>query len=103
MATISGVARFLGVDRDKVKSWTREFAEYLSLTTQPGNGRERQYSEADLRVLAVIAEHLELGNEADDVHYDLNSGRQYDESLVELARLHSPIFQEPSDEMDETW
>src|SRR4051794_25238033 len=26
-----------------------------------------------------------------------------DESLLEWARLHSPIFQDPSDEMDDTW
>ncbi len=103
MATVSDVARFLGVDRDKVKRWAKEFAEYLSLTAQPAKGQERQFSEADLRVLAVIAEHLELGNDADDVHYALNSGRQYDEPLLELARLHSPLFQDPPDEMDETW
>ncbi|WP_152054349.1 hypothetical protein [Tautonia marina] len=54
-------------------------------------------------MLAVVAEHLELGNDEDAVHYALNSGRQYDEPLLKLARLNSPIFQEPSEEMDETW
>lgn len=103
MATVSEVARLIGVDRDKVKAWAKEFAEYLSLTAQPAKGRERQFSEADLRVMAVISEHLEMGNDADDVHYALNSGEQYAESLIELARLNSPIFQEPPDEMDETW
>ena len=53
--------------------------------------------------MAVIAKHLELGNDADDVHYALNSGEQDAEPLIELARLHSPLFQEPSEEMDETW
>src|ERR1700722_3203882 len=103
MATVSEVARLIGVDRDKVKAWAKEFAEYLSLTAQPAKGRERQFSEADLQVMAVIAEHLELGNDADDVHHALNSGQQYAEPLIELARLNSPIFQDPSDEMDETW
>jgi hypothetical protein len=28
MATVSKVVEFLGVDRDKVKRWTKEFAEY---------------------------------------------------------------------------
>jgi len=32
MATIAEVAQHLGVDRETVKSWTREFAEHLSLT-----------------------------------------------------------------------
>ncbi len=103
MATVSETARFLGVERDEVKKWAKEFAEYLSLTAQAAKGQERHFSEADLRVLAVIAEHLELGNEADDVRYALNNGQQYAESLLEMARLHSPLFQEMSDEMDETW
>jgi hypothetical protein len=103
MATVSEVAEFLGVNRDKVKRWSKEFAEYLSLTAQPAKGKERQFSEADLRVLAVVSEHLELGNDVDDVCYALNSGEQYTEPLVELARLHSPLFQNPSGEMDETW
>lgn len=103
MSTVSEVARIIGVDRDKVKRWAKEFAEYLSLIGQPAKGQERQFSEADLRVLAVIAEHLDLGNDADDVHYALNSGEQYDERLLEFAQLNSPLFQDPSEEMDETW
>lgn len=103
MATVSEVAEFLGVDRDKVKRWAKEFAEYLSLTAQPPKGHGRQFSESDLRVLAVVAEHLELGNDADDVHFALNNGRQFDEPLQELAGLHSPLFQKPSDEICESW
>lgn len=103
MASVSEVAQLIGVERDKVKRWSKEFAEYLSLTAQPAKGKERQFSEADLRVLAVVANHLELGNDADDVHYALNTGEQYAEPLLESAQLHSPLFQEPCDEMDETW
>jgi hypothetical protein len=54
-------------------------------------------------VLAVVTEHLKLGNDADDVHYALNSGEKYAEGLIEITRLNSPLFQDPSDEMDETW
>src|SRR5208337_1120299 len=56
MATISEVARHLGVDRDTVKTWTTEFAEHLSLTANPPKGKERQFCETDLRVLAFVAE-----------------------------------------------
>ncbi|MBY0527703.1 MAG: helix-turn-helix domain-containing protein [Gemmataceae bacterium] len=103
MATVSEVARLLGVEPAKVKRWAKEFAEYLSLTASPAKGQERQFSEADLRVLAVIADHLELGNGADDVHSALNSGEQYAERLIEIARLNSLLFQEPCEEMDESW
>src|SRR5208337_4930373 len=56
MATISEVARHLGVDRDTVKTWTTEFAEHLSLTANPPKGKERQFCETELRVLAFVAE-----------------------------------------------
>lgn len=103
MATVSEVARLICVEPGKVKRWATEFAEYLSLTARLGKGKERQFSEADLRVLAVIANHLESGNDSDDVHYALNTGEQYAEPLLEMAELHSPLFQDPSEEMDETW
>jgi hypothetical protein len=107
MATVSELARLLGVGRDTVKWWAKEYAEYLSLTARPAKGQERQFSEADLRVLAVIAEQTKMiderDGEADDVHDALNSGRQYDERFLELGRLHSPLFQDPSDDIDETW
>ncbi len=103
MATVSKVADLLGVDQDSVKRWSKEFAEYLSLTAQPANGKSRHFTEADLRVLAVIAYHLELGNAAVDVHFALNSGEQYTRRIVEMAEIHTPLFQEPPEDMDETW
>lgn len=103
MATIAEVARILDVDRESAKRWATDFAEHLSLTANPRKGRERRFTEADLRVLALIAEHYEMDEEADDIHYALNSGYQHEERFVEFARLHSPLFQELPDEIDETW
>jgi len=103
MATVSEVARLFDVDRDTVMRWTIEFAEYLSLRANPKKGDERHFTEPDLRVLAVIAEQSEMDCEADDIQYALNSGRQYEKPLLDFARLHSPLFREPSEEMDETW
>ena len=103
MATISEVACILEADRDSLKRWVNEFAEYLSLTANPRKGQERQFTEVDLRVLAVIAEEYEMDGEADDIHYALNCGRQYDERFLEFARLHSPLFQDVPEEIDEGW
>lgn len=63
MATVSEIARLLGIEPVKVKRWSGQFAEYLSLTARPVKGRERRFTEDDLRVLAVVAEHLELSND----------------------------------------
>jgi len=103
MATITEVARLLGVDREEIKRWATTFAEHLSSTANPGKDTARRFTESDLRVLAVIAEEVEMDGEEDDVHYALNSGRQYEEPLVEHARLHTPLFQDVPDEIDETW
>jgi len=103
MATISEVARILGVDRDTIKAWTTDYAEHFSLTAIPPKGRERQYRESDLRVLALVAESSASGAENDDIHFLLNNGGQHEDRFIELARLHTTPFQEVPEEIDETW
>ena len=103
MATISEVARYLGVDRETVKTWTTEFAEHLSLTANPPKGKERQFCEADLWVLALVAYFWEEDPDLENIHAMLNCGEHRHERFSELARLHTPVFQEVPDEIDETW
>ena len=103
MATISEVARDLGVDRDTVKTWTTEFAEHLSLTANPPKGKERQFCETDLRVLALVADFWDEDPDLENIHAMLNCGEHNDERFSEFARLHTPVFQEVPDEIDETW
>lgn len=103
MATVSEVARFLGVSRDTVKTWTTEFAEHLSLTANPPKGTERQFGEADLRVLALVADFWEDDPDLQHIHAMLNSGEHNEDRFSDFARLHTPLFQEVPDEIDETW
>lgn len=103
MATLAEVAKLLEVGRDDVKRWAVEFAEHLDPPANPTKGRERQFGEADLRVLALVAEEESLGQEAEDIHYSLNTEAQFAERFVEFAALNTPLFQEPPEEMDETW
>lgn len=102
MATISDVARLLGVNRDTVKCWTTEFAEHLSLTAT-AKGKERQFGEADLRVLALISFYWEDDPDLENIHAMLNSGDYNEDVFAEFARLNTPLFQEVPDEIDETW
>jgi DNA-binding transcriptional MerR regulator len=103
MATISDVAKLCGVDRDTVKSWTKEFAEHLTLGANPPKGKERQFNEADLRALALVAEHWEENPDYENIHSLLNCGTHREERFVEFACLHTPLFQDVPDEIDETW
>lgn len=103
MATIAEVAQLAGVGRDTVKAWAREFAEHLSRTANPPKGQERVFTEADLCVLSLVADHWEDEPDYENIHALLNSGEQNDERFVEFARLNTPLFQDVPDEIDETW
>lgn len=102
MATISEVARSLGVDRDTVKHWTTEFAEHLSLAAKE-KGKERQFNESDLRVLAFVAHFWEDDPDLENIHAMLNCGDYNDDPFAKFACLHTPIFQEVPDEINEDW
>jgi DNA-binding transcriptional MerR regulator len=103
MATVSEVARLLDVSQDTVKAWATRFAEYLSLTASTPKGKARQFNEADLRVLALVFEFWDDDPDFENIHAMLNSGEHNEERFVEFARLHTPIFQDVPDEIDETW
>lgn len=103
MATISEVAQHLGVDRDTVKTWATEFAEHLSLTANPPKGKERQFGEADLRVLALVSDFWEDDPDLQNIHAMLNSGNFNEDRFAEFACLRTPVFQEVPEEIDEDW
>lgn len=103
MATVSQVARQLEVDREVVKRWAKEFAEHLSLTANPPKGKERRFSEMDLRVLALVSYYWEDDPDLEHIHAMLNSGDYNEDVFSEFASLHTPVFQDVPDEIDETW
>lgn len=65
------------VSHTTIKNWTKEFAEYLSPTATPEANKARQFTEADLAVLALIAE-LKANRSAsfEDIHFALRSGQR---------------------------
>jgi len=103
MATIAEVARHLNVDREDVKTWAVEFAGHLTSSATPPKGQERQFDESDLRVLALVAGSWEENPDLENIHAMLNAGEQHGEPYLEFGRLHSPLFREVPDEIDETW
>ncbi len=86
-----------------MKTWTTEFAEHLSLTANSPKGTERQFGEADLRVLALIADFWDEDPDLQNIHAMLNCGEHNEDRFSDFARLHTPLFQEVPDEIDETW
>lgn len=103
MRTIGDVSKLLGVDRDTIKGWLRQFAEHLSESTRPATGRTKLFTEADTRTLALISDFWEDNPDLEHIHAMLNSGDQHSDRYVEVVRLNTPIFQEVPDDLDETW
>ena len=55
MATVGEVAALLGVGPTTVREWGVEFKENLSPTAVPDKGQVRNFTDEDLRVLALVA------------------------------------------------
>ena len=103
MRTIGDVSRLLGVDRDTIKAWLKEFSDHFSESARPRTGAKRLFTEGDTRALVLISEFWEDEPDLENIHSMLNSGDQQSEQFVELVRLNTPIFQEVPDDLDETW
>jgi DNA-binding transcriptional MerR regulator len=103
MATISEVARMFDVDRDTVKLWTSKFADHLSKAATPSKGEQRQFNESDLRVLALVFYYWEDDPDYEHIHALLYGRNHETETFIEHARLHTPIFQEVPEEIEDSW
>ena len=103
MKTISELAHLIGVDRWTIKKWGAEFSEYLSASANPRKGEQRQYTEKDIRVLALIYMYWEDEPDYEDIRMLLNSETYNEREYVDFAYMNMPLFQELPDEIDETW
>lgn len=70
------ICDFYKISRETVRTWSAEFAEYLSPTANPGKGRQRQFSDSDLAVLSLVAEMKNQGSLFDDIHLALRNGQR---------------------------
>lgn len=68
------LAKWLDISVSSVKTWSREFGEYLSPAAQGGDNTARRYfDEQDARVLALVADLRSKNIPWDDIHATLAS------------------------------
>lgn len=80
MATVSTIVDLFGISKHTVRSWSSEFAHYLSAGASPKPGQKRVYDDADLGVFALIA-HLRQQNASyAEIHDALASGQRIEVS-----------------------
>lgn len=103
MRQVSDIVRLFEVDKDTVKKWCYEFDSYLSATASPPKGQTRYFSDADLRVLAMIFYYWENEPDYEAIRYRLDSGYQDEDMYLEFVYQNTPIFREPPDDVGEKY
>lgn len=71
-------ANLFGVSREAIRKYCIEFARYLSPVATPQAGRQRMFSENDLRVISTIVILKAEGKLFADIHAALGAGQLYD-------------------------
>lgn len=76
MFTNKYIADKYGVSREAARQWANQFADYLSPTATPEQGRQRNYSIDDLKVFALIADMKAAGKHTPEIHAALAAGQR---------------------------
>jgi len=102
--TVSQTARILGVDPQQVKTWAWLFKEHLSSQANPAKGCSRAFTDSDVLALMHVAMHWEENPDMENIEIGLNREDHYDDDRYrEMLYNHTPLLQEPPDDLDETW
>jgi len=93
MQTEEYLRKLFKVDRNTISKWRYHFSEYLSPSAIQ-KGETRQYTESDIRVLALINEYWEDDPDYENICAKLNSREQDDERYFEIVYSSTPVFKE---------
>ena len=102
--TVSQTARVLGVEAQQVKEWAWRFKEHLSSQANPPKGRPRRFTDSDVLALMHVCMHWEGEPDFANIEMGLNCEDHYEnEQYRDMLYLHTPLLQEPPEDLDETW
>lgn len=74
--TTQDVAQTFTISHQSVKNWSDEFADFLSPTASPGQGRRRAFTSEDLKVFAVVHDFHKRGYTYADAKMALANGQR---------------------------
>ncbi len=100
---VAEAARALDIDRDLLKMWAFQFKEHLGPGANPAKGTPRQFTLADLRILAYVFLNWDGNPDLESIQAGLFQGCHWEETYDRFITSISPIFQDPPDDLDETW
>jgi hypothetical protein len=101
--SIFEIAKILSVNAQQVENWASLFNNYLSPDTGRTAGGLRVFSDSDFLVFVYLSEYWGSDPDIESIESGLNQENHHDERFVERLYLHTPLLQEPPDDLDETW
>ena len=99
---VSQTAKVLGTDGALVRRWAHVFKDHLSRDANPPKGMARSFRDSDLLVLLYVCTHWD-DVDLEDIERGLNLEEHYEDRFREHLFWHTPLLQEPPDDLDETW
>jgi DNA-binding transcriptional MerR regulator len=76
MYTTKDICDKFGVSRETVRQWTSQFGDYLSPTATPEKGRQRNYTDGDLSVFALVSNLKSTGSTSEEITAALSAGQR---------------------------
>lgn len=101
--TVAQAARILGVEGSLVKHWALLFKDYLGHKANPGKGEVRSFTDGDLLVLLYVGNEWENDPDIEAIKIGLNLENHYEDRFREHLHWHTPLLQEPPEDLDQTW
>jgi hypothetical protein len=86
-----------------VKAWAWSFKKHLSGQANPTKGCPRAFTDSDVLALMYVYMRSDGGDDIEEIRAGLDREDQYADQYRDLLYAHTPILQEPPDDLDETW
>lgn len=96
---VSEMSKILKVEKDLIKNWAYQFAEFLSPNANPKKGNEREFTVEDISTLTYISYYWEENPDFENIKFGLNGGDQFKNPFSKLAIETIPIFREYSNDI----
>ena len=87
------------ISPETARTWAEEFARHLSPLANPGTGRHRQYTDDDMKVLALVADMKRNNMLFADIHASLESGQRGASPALEASDIQALVITERENQM----
>lgn len=101
--SVAQIVELTRTSRDQVKAWAWDFRDHLSPGANPGKGLERQFTDEDALKMLVIVYWWIRGADSEEICEFLERGDHWEDHFRKELFLHTPLFQDVPDDLDETW